>query len=113
MFTSIEYLKQKENPGVAIVHLFEQKHGYGVAFKQHVFGHEIWSCMEKVITFVKDDDIYTVITRHQIKSKVRLLKVVSSIQSDVVLGRNDILGKTKLTISVGTIPHFPLETFRR
>ena len=82
MFTSIEYLKQKENPGIAIVYLFEQKHGYGVAFKQHVrnvFGYKIWSCMKKVITFVTDNDIYTVTRRHQIKSKVRLLKVVCSI----------------------------------
>ena len=71
MFTSIEYLKRKENPGIAIVHLFEKKHGYGVAFKQHVkddFGYKIWSCMKKVITFVTDNEIYTVTT---IKSKVR------------------------------------------
>ena len=76
MFTSIEYLKQKENPRIAIVHLFEKKHGFGIAFKQRVknaFGKKIWSCMKKVITFVTDDDIYTVTSKHQIKSKVRLL----------------------------------------
>ena len=67
----MEYLKRKENPGIAIVHLFEQKHGYGVAFKKHVFEDKIWSCMKEVITFVRDDDIYTVTRRHQIKSKVR------------------------------------------
>lgn len=58
MFTVVEYLKQKENSLLSIVHLFQEKHGYGVAFKRDVwktFGQDILGCVSKVISFLTKD----------------------------------------------------------
>ncbi|CAH3021659.1 unnamed protein product, partial [Porites evermanni] len=37
VFTAMEYIKKKNNPLFSVVHFFEEKHGYGVAFKNNPF----------------------------------------------------------------------------
>ena len=79
MLVALEYIKQKDNSLVSIVHLYEEKHGYGVAFnekgKRHLGEATIWKCMLKVITFVTDD-IYAA-TNEQINA-VRVRQLMRS-----------------------------------
>ena len=74
MFIATEFLKQKDNSLLSIVHLFEEKHGYGVAFNSREKCEELmWSCMSEVITFVTDD-VYAVTNRHIKRMKVGKLQ---------------------------------------
>ena len=65
VFTATEYIKKKNNPLFSVVHFFEEKHGYGVAFKNNSFGGNIIldNCIRDVVQFVVKDDKYTVITK--------------------------------------------------
>ena len=64
-----EYLEQKENPLSSIVHVFEEKHGFGVAFNVSpvkLFGEDIGNCMSKVFAFASDTN-YAVKREHRNK----------------------------------------------
>ena len=65
VFTATEYIKKKNNPLFSVVHFFEEKHGYGVAFKNNPFGGNIIldNCIRDVVQFVVNDDKYAVITK--------------------------------------------------
>ena len=65
VFTAMEYIKKKNNPLFSVVHFFEEKHGYGVAFKNNPFGGniELDNCIRDVVQFVVNDDFYAVITK--------------------------------------------------
>ena len=65
VFTAMEYIKKKNNPLFSVVHFFEEKHGYGVAFKNNPFGGNIilYNCIKDVVQFVVNDDKYAVITK--------------------------------------------------
>ena len=74
MFTAIEYFElHYENPSLSIVHFYEEKHGYGIAFKsQDVkdrFG-EVWNCMSFVASFIANDK-YDFLKGHIHRAKVR------------------------------------------
>lgn len=72
MLTAKAYLGQKDNLLTSIVHMFEEKHGYGVAFnmavKNNRFGTWNWQCMLKVIKFARD-------TKYAVKNEHRINKV--------------------------------------
>ena len=72
VFTAMEYIKKKNNPLFSVVHLFEEKHGYGVAFKNNPFGEnsELDNCIKDVVQFVVNDDKYAVITKFVSKIEV-------------------------------------------
>ena len=65
VFTTTEYIKKKNNPLFSVVHFFEEKHGYGVAFKNNPFAGNIIldNCIRDVVQFVVNDDKYAVITK--------------------------------------------------
>ena len=65
VFTATEYIKKKNNPLFSVVHFFEEKHGYGVAFKNNPFAGNIIldNCIRDVVQFVVNDDKYAVITK--------------------------------------------------
>ena len=65
VFTAMEYIKKKNNPLFSVVHFFEEKHGYGVAFKNNPFAGNIilYNCIKDVVQFVVNDDKYAVITK--------------------------------------------------
>ena len=65
MFTAMEYIKKKNNPLFSVVHFFEEKHGYGVAFKNNPFweNSKLDNCIRDVVQFVVNDDKYAVITK--------------------------------------------------
>ena len=65
VFTAMVYIKKKNNPLFSVVHFFEEKHGYGVAFKNNPFGGniELDNCIRDVVQFVVNDDFYAVITK--------------------------------------------------
>ena len=68
MLTAKAYLRQKDNSLSSIVHMFEEKHGYGVAFNRAVenrFGTWNWRCMLKVVKFARDTK-YAVKNEHWI-----------------------------------------------
>ncbi|XP_068712180.1 uncharacterized protein [Montipora foliosa] len=58
MFTATEYFElHYENSSLSIVHFYEEKHGYGIAFKSQyvdVFG-KFWNCMSFVASFIAND----------------------------------------------------------
>jgi len=77
MFTAIEYLKQKQNSPLSIVHLFEERHAYGIAFRweaKDTFGHNIWDCISKVVKYRVTYDIYDITNKHISGVKVRVLQ---------------------------------------
>ena len=65
VFTATEYIKKKNNPLFSVVHFFEEKHGYGVAFKNNPFweNSKLDKCIRDVVQFVVKDDKYAVITK--------------------------------------------------
>ena len=65
VFTTTEYIKKKNNPLFSVVHFFEEKHGYGVAFKNNPFweNSKLDNCIRDVVQFVVNDDKYAVITK--------------------------------------------------
>ena len=65
VFTAMEYIKKRNNPLLSVVHFFEEKHGYGVAFKNNPFGEEseLDKCIKKVVQFIVKDDKYAVISK--------------------------------------------------
>ena len=65
VFTAMEYIKKRNNPLLSVVHFFEEKHGYGVAFKNNPFGEEsnLDNCIKKVVQFIVKDDKYAVISK--------------------------------------------------
>ena len=65
VFTAMEYIKKRNNPLLSVVHFFEEKHGYGVAFKKNPFGEEsnLDNCIKKVVQFIVKDDKYAVISK--------------------------------------------------
>ena len=74
IFVAMEYMKQKDNPLLSVVHLFKEKHGYGVAFQpkvERILGRQALVCMSKVVTFVIEDDFFNVSNRHIKRFKVR------------------------------------------
>ncbi|XP_068707484.1 uncharacterized protein [Montipora foliosa] len=57
IFTANEYLALHENSSLSMIHFYEEKHGYGIAFKSYVkadFG-SIWECMSFVSSFIAED----------------------------------------------------------
>ena len=68
--TAKVYLGQKDNSLSSIVHIFEEKHGYGVAFNVAVKNgfSTNWQCMLKVIEFARD-------TKYAVKNEHRINKV--------------------------------------
>ena len=77
MFTAIEYLKQRKKSKLSIVHLFEEKHGYGIAFKQNPknrFGKRMWGCISKVVNYTVTNGIYDVTNKYINGFKVRELQ---------------------------------------
>ncbi|XP_068743355.1 uncharacterized protein [Montipora capricornis] len=58
MFTATEYFElHYKNSSLSIVHFYEEKHGYGIAFKSQyvdVFG-KFWNCMSFVASFTAND----------------------------------------------------------
>ena len=65
VFTAMEYIKKRNDPLLSVVHFFEEKHGYGVAFKNNPFGEEsnLDNCIKKVVQFIVKDDKYAVISK--------------------------------------------------
>ena len=65
VFTAMEYIKKRNNPLLSVVHFFEEKHGYGAAFKSNPFGEEsnLDNCIKKVVQFIVKDDKYAVISK--------------------------------------------------
>lgn len=65
VFTAMEYIKKRNNPLLSVVHFFEEKHGYGVAFKSNPFWEEsnLDNCIKKVVQFIVKDDKYAVISK--------------------------------------------------
>ena len=65
VFTAMEYIKKRNDPLLSVVHFFEEKHGYGVAFKNHPFedNSELEKCIKKVVQFIVKDDKYAVISK--------------------------------------------------
>ena len=65
VFTATEYVKKKNNPLFSVVHFFEEKHGYGVAFKNNPFGKNsgLDKCIKDVVQFVVNDDKYAIISK--------------------------------------------------
>ncbi|KAM7434885.1 hypothetical protein ABFA07_015103 [Porites harrisoni] len=65
VFTAMEYIKKRNDPLLSVVHFFEEKHGYGVAFKSNPFGEEsnLDNCIKKVVQFIVKDDKYAVISK--------------------------------------------------
>ena len=65
VFTAMEYIKKRNNPLLSVVHFFEEKHGYGVAFKNNSFEEEseLVKCIKKVVQFIVKDDKYAVISK--------------------------------------------------
>ena len=55
MFAGIEFIKWKDDSGLPIARVFEEKHGYGVLIKTHTFGWEVSECLRIVIEFVSDE----------------------------------------------------------
>jgi len=55
MFAGFEFLKRKSDASLLIAHLFEEKHGYGVAMNTDDFGWQVSHCLEKVIEFLADE----------------------------------------------------------
>ena len=80
VFTAMEYIKKKNNPLFSVVHFFEEKHGYGVAFKNNPFGGNIIldNCIRDVVQFVVNDDEYAVITKFV--GNIEVLFLVQSFQ---------------------------------
>ena len=74
LFTATEYFELLyENPSLSIVHFYEEKHGYGIAFKSLYvkldFG-QVWDCMSFVASFIANDK-YDFLKRHVHRAKVR------------------------------------------
>lgn len=73
VLTAKAYLGQKDNSSSSIVHIFEEKHGYGVAFnlavKNRFDSSRNWQCMFKVIKFARD-------TKYAVKNEHRINKVI-------------------------------------
>ena len=72
VLTAKAYLGQKDNSSSSIVHIFEGKHGYGVAFNwaaKNRFDSRNWQCMLKVIKFARD-------TKYAVKYEHRINKVI-------------------------------------
>ena len=65
VFTAMEYIKERNNPLLSVVHFFEEQHGYGVAFKSNPFGEEsnLDNHIKKVVQFIVKDDKYAVISK--------------------------------------------------
>jgi len=65
VFTAMEYIKKRNNPLLSVVHFFEEKHGYGLAFKNHPFeeNSELEKCIKKVVQFIAKDDKFAVISK--------------------------------------------------
>ncbi|XP_068709551.1 uncharacterized protein [Montipora foliosa] len=58
VFAAKEYLALHENSSLSMIHFYEEKHGYGIAFKSVVkadFG-SIWNCMSFVSSFIGKDE---------------------------------------------------------
>ena len=76
MFTATEYFElHYENSSLSIVHFYEEKHGYGIAFNsQYVDGFgEFWNCMSFVASFIANDK-YDFLKGHIHRAKVRKSK---------------------------------------
>lgn len=55
MFAGFEFLKRQSDASLLIAHLFEEKHGYGVAMNTDDFGRQVRHCLETVIEFLADE----------------------------------------------------------
>ena len=79
MFIAMEYMNQKNNSLLSVTHLFEERHGYGIAFSENVkmnrLGDGIWSCMSKVVPLITDD-IYVAANKQINEVKVRVGEMV-------------------------------------
>ena len=65
VFTAMEYIKKRNNPLLSVVHFFEEKHGYGMAFKDYRFweNSKLDECIRKVVQFIVKDDKYAVFSK--------------------------------------------------
>ena len=72
VFTATEYVKKKNNALFSVVHFFEEKHGYGVAFKNNPFweNSKLDKCIKDVVQFVVNDDKYAVMSKFVSKMEV-------------------------------------------
>ena len=77
MFTAIEFIKRKRNSELSIAHFFEDKHGFGAAIKEDVFGYDVLLCLSRVMEFVSND-IYSNISAH-LKSRTVSIKTFTVI----------------------------------
>ncbi|XP_068712179.1 potassium voltage-gated channel subfamily B member 1-like [Montipora foliosa] len=74
LFTATEYFElQYENPSLSIVHFYEEKHGYGIAFKSLYvkldFG-QVWDCMSFAASFIANDN-YDFVKGHIHRAKLK------------------------------------------
>ena len=72
VFTAMEYIKKRNNPLLSVVHFFEEKHGYGMAFKDNPFweNSKLDECIRKVVQFIVKDDKYAVFSKFNVDIKV-------------------------------------------
>ena len=74
IFTANEYLALHENSSLSMIHFYEEKHGYGIAFKslRYVKDHfgSSWECMSFVSSFIAEDK-YAFLRDHIHRPKVR------------------------------------------
>ena len=77
MFVAMEYMNQKNNSLLSVTHLFEERHGYGIAFNINVKMNQLWdkigSCMSKVIPLIAYD-VYVAINEQINEMKVKVGK---------------------------------------